>query len=253
MVRFLSGVVVGALLGVAGTVVGAVAAGAKQPRAEVVWEPPTVEVLRERVATIVAPREETPGPVTVFVSRDGARVDAQASAVLFDRKIREVEIPRFRGGDRKWNTFRRCLDEQFAPFAVNLVDAQPDSGEFITLHVGGSPRLFGLSKKTGGIAPLNGDVIRDAHVFTFERKGVSARDMCEIAAHEVGHALGLDHSRACRDIMSYGACGKKSFRDHTHKCGEFETRECINGEAGQNSHQHLLRSVGARDEHEVVA
>jgi hypothetical protein len=244
MPRFLAGVLVGALLGVTGTVAGAVAAGARQSAAR---------TMGERVATVVTPHATESAPVTVFVNRLGAHVHAgidarhaQTSAVLLDRGIPEVDVPPYRGSERNWEAFRTCLEGQFAPFAVSFVDERPRTGDFITVHVGGRPSLLGLSAKTGGIAPLSGSVIRNAQVFTFERRGASSRDLCEVAAHEVGHALGLDHSRACRDVMSYSVCGKKTFRDETAVCGEYEARECVTGRAGQNSYQELLRIVGAR-------
>jgi hypothetical protein len=180
-------------------------------------------------------------PVTVFLDRHG--------------QVRDdgVEIPRFGGGDRTWNAVVACVREHYAPFAVDIVDEQPARGHYITAVIGGRASQLGLDDdSTNGVGEYNGGVQRDAVVYVFSRVGTGERDvdnLCAVTAHEVGHALGLDHEYYCGDIMSYflDRCGKRRFIDADARCGEGARRDCSNGEATQNSYRRLGELVGFRD------
>jgi hypothetical protein len=177
--------------------------------------------------------------VTVFLERDGDVTDDG------------VEIPAFGGGDRAWNGIVACVREQYAPFAVHIVDERPRHGEYITAMIGGRPSLLGYhDRTTDGVGPYTGDVIRDATVNVFSQAGTGERDvvnLCAATAHEVGHALGLDHVRACGDIMSYSdRCRDRTFSDVDARCGERHARRCGDGERTQNSYRRLGELVGFR-------
>ncbi|MFT7626129.1 MAG: hypothetical protein ACI9WU_005322 [Myxococcota bacterium] len=56
----------------------------------------------------------------------------------------------------------------------------------------------------------------------------SVRSMCETASMEIAHAYGLDHSRHCRDFMTYKKrSGTRRFVDKDVACGERATRTHI--------------------------
>ena len=186
-------------------------------------------------------------PVTVFLERGGHREQTDDGDV--------VQIPRFGGTTRVWNAVVGCVRDKFSAFAVDVVDQRPQDGDFITAVVGGSADQLGYDPdKVAGVGPEDGHVIPDAIVHVFSRT-IGERDtqqLCETTAHEIGHALGLDHSMQCGDLMSYprDECGERptlTFTDVDAACGEYSERQCEWGDT-QNSYQRLAALVGLHGE-----
>ncbi len=183
------------------------------------------------------------GPVVVFLERNGQRVETDEG---------DITIPKFGGGDRVWKGIVGCVADHFAPFQVEVVDRKPGRGEFITAVVGGRASQFGLDdENTNGVGPYDGSVLRTAQVYVFSKTS-GERDvanLCAVTAHEVAHALGLDHSTTCGDIMSYhlDACGPRRFLDVDDPCGEDAERMCANGDETQSSYGRLAALVGLKE------
>lgn len=203
-----------------------------------------------------------PGPraVKVVLNRDGARLYAGPdharfglSSVLARGGIASLEIPAYRGTDRRWSAMKRCVRDRFDRYAVEILSDPPPSGDYMVVHVGGNPDQFGMKKTIQGLAPHTGRLIPNAPVFVFDHAKPNATDLCEVVAHEIGHAIGLDHTRACGDLMSYEDCGKKTFRDRAAACGEWDERDCVDGRATQNSAALLERRVGRRERAPLVS
>jgi hypothetical protein len=195
------------------------------------------------------------GPVVVYLDRDGGRVEAgrdnatkMRSGVVERNAMSHVDIPAYRGSDRAWNRFVGCVESQFSEFEVVIVDDRPTGPDYMTVMVGGDPKAFDFEKTVGGIAPYDGTVIHNAFVFVFETPHQNTQVMCETAAHEIGHALGLDHTRLCTDVMSYERCGEKSFQYDAAACGEWSDRTCSNGRDVQSSWSLLADHVGIYQE-----
>lgn len=191
-----------------------------------------------------APAAAAPRPVTVFLERNGQTVERRNGG--------EVRIPKFGGGDRAWNAMVSCVKEQFAPFQIEIVERRPAGSDHITALVGGKASMIGLNDRTtAGIGPYDGSVLRGSLVHVFSQVGPGERDhenLCAVTAHEVGHALGLDHTYKCGDVMSYfnDECGPQRFLDADMPCGESEERTCATGDETQNSYRRLASLVGLK-------
>lgn len=204
-----------------------------------------------------APQERPPS-LTLFLNRRGGRFtwgrsdSARNTSSLVPRGQQPVEISPFAGSDEEWAAVTGCLNEQFAPYRVIVTESEPARGSYMEVVVGDVPQRLGLSSKTVGIAPMDASgkqVIERAVVFVFSQRIGEARThrICEVAAQEVGHALGLDHAYLCEDPMSYlRGCGAKTFQNADVPCGEHAPRRCRSGAATQNTVAHLARRLGIR-------
>lgn len=198
-----------------------------------------------------------PEPVTVVMQRHGGTIVAgeddsrlARSSSLANRGIGSVDLTGFRGNDKQWVQLMQCVRDRYAAYNVDIVDAPPAKGDYVVAMIGDQSSKLDLPKTVGGLAPHNGSVISDAVVFVFQPRGAKVDDLCQTTAHEIGHALGLDHTRLCSDVMSYESCGAKRFRDESARCGEWEDRDCDDGASHQSSDAVLARAVGYREGHE---
>lgn len=202
----------------------------------------------------------------IYMNREGGRISAgdrddssrNLSTVVNGASLAEYEVPAFRGAAARWDAIMSCVQGKFEAYDIDIVDQRPVDRPFLMVMVGGQPAE--LATATGrtstrrtritGLAPLGSRPIENAVVYVFSREmRERTTDVCETSAHEIGHALGLDHVMDCHDPMTHLArCGRRTFQDEYTQCGEREGRTCYNGQPGQNSHQQLLDVLGPRVE-----
>ncbi len=189
------------------------------------------------------------GPITLVAGDDDASANRSSLVGHVGRK--SADMPGFNSSDKRWASIRRCVQNQFAPFGVEVTDVRPKGRGYIMVVVGGRPSDLGhTGQHVAGLAPFNGKVIGDAVVLAFSRElGNKTRAVCETIAMEVGHAYGLDHSYYCKDVMTYKTgCGAKRFVDKDVRCGEKKPRECKGRTTAetQNSYRRLAELLGER-------
>jgi hypothetical protein len=200
-----------------------------------------------------AARAGTPRSVTIYLHRDGGRIEAgdddareRLSSSVERAGLPHVDVPPFDGDDETWRALVRCVEGVYVDFDVRIVDEEPERGDFILAAIGGTPEMFGFEASVGGVAPYDGRLDPKSVVFAFQRPGDDLQGICVTTAHEIGHALGLDHTLDCDDVMSYLDCGEKGFKDAPMACGEWHDRACTPGDHTQNSWARLASTVGPR-------
>jgi hypothetical protein len=175
---------------------------------------------------------------------------ANKSGLIERNDITEAKLPGFTGSKKTWRAIVKCVEKQFEPFDIRVVQERPAKPGYIMVLVGGRARDIGITEghHVSGLAPFNSEVVPDPIVFAFAREVKNkSRIVCETIAMEVGHAYGLDHGYLCKDVMSYlTGCGSKSFVDKEVRCGEHKPRDCHGGAPTQNSYRLLTTVVGAR-------
>ncbi|MEM9073899.1 MAG: hypothetical protein AAGE52_35735 [Myxococcota bacterium] len=205
-----------------------------------------------------------PIPRVVYLNREGAILTGgtddstqNVSSIVRDVEGERLEFPAFSSSLTRWRQIVDCVRDRFEPYDVTIVDQRPVERGYVMVMIGGRAMMLGEDHdhghaRIGGLAPYNGDMILDPVVMVFSTQLRNlAREVCEVAAQEIAHAYGLDHTYDCRDLMTYRRrCGRRRwFVDEDMRCGEGEARDCHHTNfPTQNSHQRIIRAVGARPE-----
>lgn len=182
----------------------------------------------------------TPGPDNAITNRSSLVTGARS-------------LPPYSHGDAAFASVVACIRTTFAPYFAAVVASDPGNVPHRELMLAGEPGNIGQPVGIGGIAPWNcGIPFPNAIAFAFTGP-MSASDLkgqCEVATHEIGHLLGLDHESLAVDTMSYGQVPDelRRFIDEPSPCGTSpgfpEACYCGASPSPQNSHQTLRAEIG---------
>jgi MYXO-CTERM domain-containing protein len=153
--------------------------------------------------------------------------------------------------DTAWRQVVECVEDVFAPFAVTVTDVEPPPDvHYVEAVVTRRPQDIGMEAGIGGVAAGPACAVTPHAInFTFaEVWSNSVAQICFTIAHETGHNLGLEHTWHCTDVMSYGNCGAKSFRDLEMECGGSVKEACTCTTPTANSYQRLKGFTGPADD-----
>jgi hypothetical protein len=197
---------------------------------------------------------------TVYLDRGGSMLraaDADDATRGHSELLKEngrgyVMVPQFPFGVAMWNDVLACTRSHFSGLPIVITDQRPEGGAFSTVVVAGSRTLYGDSEVFGRMNSQPGQANPYAVGFVYahdmkrsaqNRPHELIRDnLCGAIAHEIGHALGLEHVAACTDIMRGGdapaACVPRQFSDRDLPCLR---GQCATGKSTQNSYRDLQR------------
>ena len=187
--------------------------------------------------------------VTLYPGNDDARTNR--SSIVSGTS----QVPAWNTSETNWAATVACMKDMFARWDVTVTDQDPGMVPHMEAVFGGSPQNVGMPSGVGGVSPFTQDcaVIENSIVFTFTNvMGNNPQTICEVMAQEVAHSYGLDHEMLASDPMTYLSYnGKRTFKDQTVSCGEYQNRACgIGGSVcrpNQNSVQLLNQRLGLAD------
>lgn len=239
-------------------------AGRELARGEPAAEPRTLRIPYEHPERVVRAFAGGPSPRIIYLDGcwgDGCEIEVREddaghpiedaredlSSILDD----DAWLPEFPYGEDRFDEIASCVRRIFGPYEVEVTTENPGDEPHWRHIVAGAPSDAGFGPNILGVSPYDFETcqpIPNAISFGFPAaSGDDPRELCELAAHELGHSLGLDHVLECRDPMTYKEpCGEKSFQDADARCGESQPRSCHCGER-QNSHELLMSQFGERD------
>jgi len=196
-----------------------------------------------------------PKPQVVYLDFDGA-----TNAAVGGRTI--ASIPAFAGElidpvyadatDALHDLTVARIRADFAPYDVTIISSSEEAapaGPYTTIYFGSySSTLLGLADS---VDTFNANAVQRAIVFVdtfsvFMSQVPSIEEMADalanVASHEIGHLLGLHHTRDPQDIMDTSATLRQMLR------GQYFLRAPLNGDTFavgfQDSRQTLLANVG---------
>jgi hypothetical protein len=210
--------------------------------------PPLVEAPVHRPLAAAGP------PRVVFLNREAITLspgrDDAANGVSSIVKT-PTAFPAATLDDATWSAMKDCLATELNRFNVSLTDQRPAQGGYQMIVFGGTGSELEVGVDSRGDAPQDKSgcqVVEGAVAFVFSGKLSGAQEICEVAAHELGHTYSLDHSLLASDVMSYlPFTGHRSFQDVDVLCGESQQAACSCGRSSQNPVQVLLDRAGGVD------
>lgn len=217
-----------------------------------------IAFVRQLLPPVNTPIQAVAQSRIIYLNKGGATLspgnnDARTNRSSLVSSTRQ--IPAWNASATTWAATVACFKDMFSRWDVQIVETDPGNVPHIEAIFTPSPSSIGMSSGVGGVSPFtqNCSVIENSIVFTFTNAfGNNAQTLCEVMAQEVAHSYGLDHEMLASDPMTYlDYNGKRTFKDQTVSCGEYQNRACgIGGSVcrpNQNSVQLLNERLGTAD------
>jgi hypothetical protein len=196
-----------------------------------------------------------PAPQVVYLNFDGAgdlSVHSQRG-ISFAPFDADMLGPSYAGAtDLVKAAIVDVIREDYAAYNVLLVSSDegpPPEGAYSTVHFGAyDSRLLGLADS---VDQYNADQTQNAIVFVesfedFEVMGLDEEEMAQmvgnVASHELGHLLGLFHTKVPEDIMDTTGTAWDLAANQAFAGGELE--DSVFPIGYEDPHQRLLETVG---------
>lgn len=197
-------------------------------------------------------------PRALYLNRcvGGCTIRTGSNSAVEDRSSiipQTSTLSEFLYDDATWDALVACIRATWAPYDLDVVTEEPDpSTPYNEIMIAGFPEEVGQPANTLGLAPMSTSCTPNSDWIAFAFANAHSDpivQLCDTAAHEPGHILGLDHEYDCKDKMTYlEGCSEKWFLDIEAPCGEFAQdgpRACRCTGETQNSHRILTEILGA--------
>jgi hypothetical protein len=193
-------------------------------------------------------------PLVVFANRGGGTYTPGATddaGTNQSRLVSETEVIAPYTGPIGWADLLACIRDDFAPFAIEIVDVDPGAAPHRELVLAADAVDLGFSPQVSGVAAhacptaADPDPGQGTIAFAFaDAWGTDGIGLCRDASRLIGHLFALEMVQGC-DVMSFGAgCPVLTFRDEDLACGGAQPDGCACGGTTQNSYQRLLALAG---------
>lgn len=185
----------------------------------------------------------TSTPKTLYVNFDGARVQKgfqRGQSFILCANTADIPSPGYSDMERQEILDRVTRHFEEASVEITITASKPGSGDYTTMHVGGSYGTLGCteSRSTLGIAPFDdGNQNLNDIGFAFTDYEADLGVVADTIAHEAGHTFGLDHTINAKDLMHPSARSNDM---------AFAISQIVNSTEMQDGPAILRRNVGTR-------
>ncbi len=182
-------------------------------------------------------------PKTLYLNFDGGMIEKgfnRGQSFIACSALSNLPESGLSPADRDEIISRVSMHFEAAGVELTVTATMPLSGDYTTLHVGGSYGSLGCteSQSTLGIAPFDdGNQNLNDVGFAFTKYETDIGVIADTVAHEAGHTYGLDHTVNVKDLMHPSARANDL---------QFAISQVVGGSDMQDAPAMLRRNVGTK-------